>query len=578
MVSREQLVETANRRGFFFQTAVKHGGAGGFYTLGSQGEATRQRIANSWRETFVTSHGFDEIQSPTILPESVFDASGHLDGFDDAMVTCGNCSSVHRADHLVEDAEILDEAEGLSLNALATKLEASNMTCPTCSSVFESPSVKPFNLMFKTTIGPKEGNTAYLRPETAQGTLSEFWRLREFARGQTPFGVAQVGRAYRNEISPRKSLIRTREFSQAELQTFVLDDSPPLSRVGNQTVTIKTANTGEKSIPVDKLVNHIHPWLAYYVGLTARWLTEVGIPEERLRFRQHTDGELAHYAQDCWDAEVHVHDEWVEIAGIANRGSYDLKAHEEATGASHKLFEEYETPMTAEKRTVNVDMSVLGPQYGSQATAVEQALRQAVQQDQSLTEQDEISVDIEGEEIQVDSSVVTVETDTVEKAGEQKYPQVIEPAFGLERVLYAVLTSSYTEDEVDGRTRRRLALNPTVAPVAVMVTATRPDEQELRTHVAGIRDELRERGVAVAYEDTASIGKRYRRHDEIGTPFSVTIDKQTLRDGSATIRDRDSTKQVRIPTDGVVEIVTSLREGETTFNELKQQYPLVDTK
>ena len=217
----EKLVELAKRRGYFFRTAGVYGGVGGFYTFGPHGAALKDNVERTWRDRFAVAEGHLEVDSPTIMPEPVFEASGHLAGFDDMLVECPDCGESHRADHVVEDATDVEDAESLPVEEVEDLITAHALVCPGCGAGLAGQAVEAFNLMFETKIGPGDAQPGYLRPETAQGIFVEFPRLREYARNTLPFGVAQIGRAYRNEISPRRSIIRTREFTQAELELFV---------------------------------------------------------------------------------------------------------------------------------------------------------------------------------------------------------------------------------------------------------------------------------------------------------------------------------------------------------------------
>ena len=224
-MTSEKIVEVAKRRGFFLQSFGAYSGVSGFYTYGPTGAPLKQNVEDVWRDRFVVREGNQEIDAPTIMPEPVFEASGHLDTFDDMLVACPECEESHRADHLIEDETDLEDAESLPTERVEELIAEHGVVCPTCGSDLEGVPVNDFNLMFGTNIGPGSASPGYLRPETVQGIFVEFPQFKEYARNQLPFGVAQIGRAYRNEISPRKGIVRTREFSQAELELFFDPDS-----------------------------------------------------------------------------------------------------------------------------------------------------------------------------------------------------------------------------------------------------------------------------------------------------------------------------------------------------------------
>jgi glycyl-tRNA synthetase len=244
-----QLGELAKRRGFFFPANEAYGGSGGFYAYGPQGAGVKDNIESSWRELFVVQEGNMEIQTPTIMPEAVFEASGHLDGFDDLLVECPSCHETHRADHLIEAESPLEDVESRPPSEVSSLLSEYDIHCPACGEKLADEPVEEFNLMFGTNIGPGTGTPGYLRPETAQGIFVEFPRLIEYARGQLPAGVTQVGTAYRNEISPRRGLIRLREFTQAELELFIdpETDSPSLASVASEELRLYSASNQQSS-------------------------------------------------------------------------------------------------------------------------------------------------------------------------------------------------------------------------------------------------------------------------------------------------------------------------------------------
>jgi glycyl-tRNA synthetase len=577
-MSERDLSELARRRGFFFQANEAYGGAAGFYTYGPAGTALKRNVEDAWRDRFVLREGNVEIDAPTVTPEAVFEASGHLDGFDDMLVTCGECGESHRADHLVEDATDIEDAETYEPETVAELIAEHDIACPTCGTPLAGQSVEPFNLMFRTDIGPGGGQPGYLRPETAQGMFVEFPRLEEYARGQLPFGVAQVGRGYRNEISPRNALLRAREFTMAELELFVdpEEDSPDLDAVADVELALYPGSDqqaeGEayrRLTPVEALEAGVveGEWVAYFLGVSQRWFERVGVDPERFRFRQHLPGELAHYAADCWDAEALVEGDWVELEGIAARTDYDLSKHAAHSGDDFTVFKQYDEPRTVERATVDPDMSYLGPEYGSVAADVAEALADLADRDRAAFEGTTVTVEVDGEEYSVPVEKTGFEVGEETVAGEHIVPHVVEPAFGVGRTAYAVLAHNYETDEVDGETRRVLRLPPEVAPTTVGVFPLM-DREGMGERARDLVADLRAAGLAVEYDDSGNIGRRYRRQDEQGTPFCVTVDHQSIEDGTVTVRERDSTEQVRLGADDLPEVLVGLRDGERTFGAL----------
>lgn len=595
----EKLVELAKRRGYFFQSSGAYGGVGGFYTFGPQGAALKGNVEDAWRDRFAVAEGNMEIDAPTIMPEPVFEASGHLDGFDDMLVECPECGESHRADHVVEDNTEYEDAESLPIPEVEEVIGEYELVCPNCGAGLAGQAVETFNLMFATNIGPGDSDPGYMRPETAQGIFVEFPRLKEYARNQLPFGVTQIGRAYRNEISPRRSIIRTREFTQAELEYFIdpEEDEPDLESVADVEVTLYPAKeqnaesaaqraaeeaSGDDEEPreggeeikttigeavADGVITS--PWVAYFLGVAKPWYEAVGVDMDRFRFRQHLSGERAHYAADCWDAESEVDGNWIEMAGFAYRSDYDLSKHAEHSGDRFTVFRQYDEPKTVERATVDPDMSYLGPEFGGDAQAVVDELEALAARDREAFEGETVEIDLEDEshEIPVETTGFAVEEQT--EAGEHIMPHVIEPSFGVDRLVYTVLHHAYREDEVAGEDRTFLELEPEVAPTFVGVFPLQSDD-ELEPEAQAIAAELREAGLSVTYDDSGNIGRRYRRQDEVGTPFCVTVDFESIEqeEGGVTVRERDSTEQKRLPIDDLPETLSAIRAGDLKFEEL----------
>lgn len=581
MVENEnkKLVELAKRRGFFSQTAEAYGGVAGFYTFGPEGAELKRNIEDLWRERFNTKEGHREIEAPTIMPKPVFEASGHLDGFDDMIIECPECQNSIRADHLVEDNTEIEEAESFPTDRVEEIISENELVCPECDHDLSGIKVDDFNLMFETNIGPGSSNPGYLRPETAQGIFTEFPRFKEYMRNQLPFGITQIGKSYRNEISPRKSIIRVREFTQAELEHFIdpQEDEPRLEKVEDVELVLYPISEQEKEegekirLTVGEAVEEeiiTSDWIAYYLGVAKKWYDRIGIDMNRFRFRQHLKGERAHYASDCWDAESEVDGDWIEITGFAYRGCYDLKKHQEHSGENFEIFKEYDETRTEKVAKINPDMSWLGPTYGDHASDIIEELETLLDKDTEIFErEEELRIQIDEKTFNVPVDKLNFQIVEEEKTGESILPQVVEPSFGIDRILYSVLDHAYEEDEVDGENRTVLKLEPEVAPmeVAVFPLMTKEGMGEKAREIA---DELREAGLSVKHDDSGNIGRRYRRQDEIGTPFCVTVDHETLEEDTVTVRERDSTDQIRVALDELEEFIEELVNGEREFSSI----------
>jgi glycyl-tRNA synthetase len=403
----------------------------------------------------------------------------------------------------------------------------------------------------------------------------DFPRLVKFYRDHLPFGATQIGKAYRNEISPRQGVIRLREFTQAEAEIFIdpRDKTHPkfkeiadiilnlYSQEGQATGEMKKMTLGEA------VKNGIiaHEFLAYCLARTYQFLVRVGVCSEKMRFRQHMKDEMAHYAADCWDAEI-LSDRfgWVEVVGIADRTDFDLKAHAKQSQKDLSIYVSYDTPKKVEKFVVKPDMGILGPKFKGKAGKVANALK-ALSSEQLSG--DVIQLTIDGEKIEINKDSVKFETVTEEVHGENIIPHVIEPSFGIDRITYSLLEHSYfeeeskekLEDEEGAGEEKRIVLRlpPEVAPIQAAVLPLLSRDELTRPGVE-IVDKLRKTGILVSFDDSGTIGRRYRRNDEIGTPYSITIDYQTLDDGTVTIRDRDTMKQVRAKVSDIAENIYDL--------------------
>lgn len=568
----EKVTELARRRGFLWPAFELYGGAAGFYDYGPLGAPLKRRIEDTWRQFFVIAEGFAEIEAPTIGVEGIFQASGHLSGFSDPLTGCKECKEIYRADHLIK--HIIEVPDALSNEEIYRVIKENEIGCPECGG--ELSEVYEFNLMFKTAIGPGNKMVGYLRPETAQGMFINFPRLLRYFRDSLPFAAVQIGKSFRNEISPRQGVIRLREFTQAEAEIFIdpRDKTHPrFNEVKDISMKFYSQAAQERGEPEEMTFGEAvdrgvvaHQTLAYYVARTYQFLLAVGISPERLRFRQHKSDEMAHYAADCWDAEVLLDRlGWIEIVGVADRTDYDLKAHTAQSKVNLTVFVNYDKPVKSQKMVVKPDMKALGPRFKGRAKAVADALK-ALGPKELKGDGDMIKVQVGGETVEIEPSLVSYETVEEEVRGEEIVPHVIEPSFGIDRIIYTVLEHSYYEDAVDGEARSVLRFKPSVAPVEVAVLPLM-DRDELTSLARKILDELRCLGLRVDYDTSGSIGRRYRRNDEIGTPYEVTVDYETLEEGTVTIRDRDTMRQIRVPVDCLADKVQSLLSGCLKFEE-----------
>jgi len=417
MVDMDALVSLCKRRGFIFQSSEIYGGFGSAWDYGPLGVELKRNVKNVWwRDLVQNREDIVGLDASILMKPDVWIASGHVEKFTDPLVDCKSCQRRFRADQVGE-------------------------RCPECDG--ELTEARQFNTMFKTFVGPVEddASVAYLRPETAQGIFVNFLNVQSATRQKLPFGIAQIGKAFRNEITPGNFTFRTREFEQMEIEYFV-----------------KPATDEE--------------WFEYWVKERLEWYKRYGMKGENLRLRKHGPEELSHYSKATYDIEYHFPFGWSELEGIANRTDFDLRRHAEFSGKDMTYFDE--------------------------------------------------------------------------ETRERIYPYVIEPSGGIDRTALAFLVDAYHEEEVRGRKRVLLRLHHDLAPVKVAVLPLLRNRPEIVVLAQEIARDLRSHFVVI-YDDTASIGRLYRRQDEIGTPYCVTVDVQSLEDRAVTVRERDSMEQVRPP-------------------------------
>ena len=557
-----KVMALAKRRGFLWPSYELYGGVAGFYDYGPMGARLKASLEALWRRYYVAGEGFAELSAPVIAPEAVFKASGHLEKFTDIMVECTKCGEVFRADHLLLEL-FPDESPPSTLEDMALMLKQRDVKCPKDRGALSEP--YPFNLMFRTFIGPGIKRTGYLRPETAQAMFMDFGLLYRHFREKLPFGAVQIGRGYRNEIAPRQGIIRLREFNMAEAEIFV-DPAKKMvharfAALGDDVLTLLPAGGSASPMTLKDAVARktiASQSVAYYMAITQRILVAAGVNPGKLRFRQHERDEMAHYAADCWDAEVELSFGWTEAVGIADRTCYDLEAHMKASGADLRAYVKFDEPKTVERTVVSLVHNVLGPRYKKDSKDIAKAMESL--EACTLEGKDFAEVDVGGKKVRVDKDCYAIKKVTETVNGLWFTPHVIEPSYGIDRIIYAILEHSFSEGTKEGEPYTVLRLRPAMAPVQVGVFPL-TGRDELVVVAEDIDRHLREAGIATYLDSSDSIGRRYARMDEVGTPFCITVDFDGLKDGTVTIRDRDSTKQIRVPSEGIAGIFGELIAG-----------------
>nr|XP_054485491.1 glycine--tRNA ligase [Agelaius phoeniceus] len=607
IVDRVKMEDTLKRRFFYDQAFSIYGGVSGLYDFGPVGCALKNNIIQAWRHHFIQEEQILEIDCTMLTPEPVLKTSGHVDKFADFMVKDVKNGECFRADHLLkahlqklmsdkkctaekkaEMENVLTQLDNYGQQELADLFVNYNVKSPVTGNDLSPP--VSFNLMFKTSIGPGGNMPGYLRPETAQGIFLNFKRLLEFNQGKLPFAAAQIGNSFRNEISPRSGLIRVREFTMAEIEHFV-DPSeknhPKFQNVADLNILLYSAKAqvSGQSAHVMRLGDAVQQGvinnsvLGYFIGRIYLFLTKVGVSPEKLRFRQHMENEMAHYACDCWDAESKTSYGWIEIVGCADRSCYDLSCHARAT----------KVPLIAEKhlkepRTVNIvqfeaNKGAIGKAYKKDAKVVMEYLAMCdecyiSEMEQLLNEKGEFTVETEGKTFILTKDMVTVKRFQKTLHVEEIIPNVIEPSFGIGRIMYTVFEHTFRIREGDEQ-RTYFSFPAVVAPFKCSVLPL-SQNQEFMPFVKELSEALTRTGISHKVDDAAgSIGRRYARTDEIGVAFGITIDFDTVNrtPHTATLRDRDSMRQIRAEISELPGIIRDLANGYLTWADVEAKYP-----
>ncbi|KAI4343455.1 hypothetical protein L6164_010800 [Bauhinia variegata] len=596
---RQAVVNTLERRLFYIPSFKIYGGVAGLYDYGPPGCAVKSNVLSFWRQHFVLEENMLEVDCPCVTPEVVLKASGHVDKFTDLMVKDEKTGTCYRADHLLKDfcseklqkdlsitpdkaAElklVLANLDDLSAEQLGAKIKEYGITAPDSRNPLSDP--YPFNLMFQTSIGPSGLSPGYMRPETAQGIFVNFKDLYYYNGNKLPFAAAQIGQAFRNEISPRQGLLRVREFTLAEIEHFVdpVEKShPKYSEVANleflmlpreEQMSGQSAKRMLLGEAVSKgIVNN--ETLGYFIGRVYLFLTRLAIDKDRLRFRQHLANEMAHYAADCWDAEIECSYGWIESVGIADRSAYDLRAHAEKSGVGLVAHEKFSEPKEVEKLVIAPVKKELGLAFKGNQKMVVEALEKMSEKealDMRATLESKGSMEFYvctlGKNVDIKRNMVTIYKEKKKEHQRVFTPSVIEPSFGIGRIIYCLFEHSfYTRPSKAGDEQLNVfRFPPLVAPIKCTVFPL-VQNQEYEEVAKIISKSLTAVGISHKIDMTGtSIGKRYARTDELGVPFAVTVDSTS----SVTIRERDSKDQVRVGVEEAASIVKEVTEGQRTW-------------
>ncbi|OQO03455.1 hypothetical protein B0A48_10119 [Cryoendolithus antarcticus] len=639
----ESLVK---RKNFYWQSFEPHGAVKGLFDYGHPLATLEAEFLTIWRDHFVRKERMQELKCAMITPYNVFKASGHVEKFADFMCKDPKSGEILRTDHLIKD--VLEarlksdkEARGEKLEdsteadakkkkkkvkagaVVATKLDDAvrekyefllatldDYTGPDMGALIKEHDIRnpatgneveppvPVNLMFATQIGATGKEPAFLRPETAQGQFLSFQHLVEYNDNKMPFASASVGYSFRNELSPRSGLLRVREFLMAEIEHYVDPESgkkhpkfkqvrdvklPLLSRSIQSEGGSKPAFVSIGEAVDSKLVDN--ETLGYFLVRIALFMDRIGVDASKLRFRQHMQNEMAHYAADCWDCELLTSYGWIECVGCADRSAFDLTVHSEATGVPLHVREVLKEPLRIQEWDAQLDKKKAGPKFKKDAGKVQAALDRL---DQDFREKLSLTLDKEGKveidvpdmetpKVELDKEIVKISKETRTVSTREYVPNVIEPSFGIGRILYSLMEHAYWTRE-DDVARSVMSFKPTVAPIKVLLVPLQKDVR-LMPLVEEIEEKLDERHLSYDTDTSGvSIGKRYSRNDELGIPCGITVDYESLEDGTFTLRDRDSTKQVRAKLDDILDAIESMVKGKETFSDVQKRLPAYEGK
>ncbi|KAG6865357.1 hypothetical protein C0991_003209 [Blastosporella zonata] len=633
---KSRLEALLNRRFFYAPAFEIYGGVAGLYDYGPPGSSLQANIISEWRKHFIIEEGMLELDTTIMTPAPVFETSGHVARFADWMVKDTKTGDVLRADHLVGgvlEARLAGDKEARgqaaappsddkkkkkkTAKAAAVKLEddvvkeyetilaqLDNYTGPDLGDLCRKYNIRnpdtdnevgepqQFNLMFASSIGPTGQHPGYLRPETAQGHFLNFSRLLDFNNGRVPFASAQIGRSFRNEISPRAGLLRVREFTMAEIEHYVDPEDKSHERfadVSSQVLTLLDRKVQESgsSQTVQMTVGEAvasgviaNETLGYFVARIYQFLVKIGINPERLRFRQHMGNEMAHYATDCWDAEIHNSTGWTECVGCADRAAYDLTVHSDRTGHPLVVRQALKEPIVTEKEVAEWNKKALGKTFKADAGVLQKLVEELPESEllrlkSELTNGSTVVKTADGKEFQLTPELLTIERKVFKQSIREYTPNVIEPSFGLGRILYTLLEHSFWAREQDVE-RGVLSLPPLVAPTKVLIVPLSARE-EFAPIVQEVSAKLRKAGVFSRVDDSnTSIGKRYARNDELGTPFGITVDFASVKKRTMTLRERDTTDQRIGSIDEVIDVVSELVNGNITWVQACERLPAYD--
>lgn len=600
------------KRRFFYAPAFEiYGGVAGLYDFGPMGCAMENNLITMWRNHFVLEEQLLEVRCTQLTPHTVLKASGHVDRFTDVMVRDVKTGDCYRADHLLEGhlekliahkktstekkkeyQIVMNQVDNYKRDELWELIQKYECKAPGTNNDLHDP--QDFNLMFATSIGPSGLIPGFLRPETAQGIFLNFKRLLDYNNGRLPFGGAQIGCGFRNEIAPRAGLLRVREFLMAEIEYFVDPKKKEISKFPSVEDTVCTLYSrdiqmsGEPAVQMslkDAIAKGVilNTAVGYFIGRINEFMLKVGVDPKKMRFRQHMANEMAHYACDCWDCELKTSYGWIECVGCADRACYDLHNHSIASNEKLVAMVDLPEPVSVDVVEVNLEKPIVGKAFKKDAKKVTEFIDKLNENDVNKLENDLNSNGVHN--FTVDGKELTLTKEMVKEIKRYKkevhvrevQPHVIEPSFGIGRIMYSILEHNFKVREGDEQ-RTWLSLPPMLAPVKCSVLPLSKNEA-FDPYIKQISSALTELDISHKIDDSSgTIGRRYARTDEIAIPFGVTIDFDTVNKTphTVTLRERNSMRQIRTGIDIIPDLVRQLIRGKRTFEDVVKEYGLFE--
>lgn len=600
------------KRRFFYTPAFEiYGGVAGLYDFGPIGCAMENNLIGIWRSHFVLEEQMLEVRCTQLTPHQVLKASGHVDRFTDVMVRDVKTSDCYRADHLLEGhleklmtgkktsqekkeeyKKVMSQIDNYKKNELWQLIQKYECKAPGTNNDLCDP--QDFNLMFATSIGPSGLIPGFLRPETAQGIFLNFKRLLDYNNGRLPFGGAQIGCGFRNEIAPRAGLLRVREFLMAEIEYFVDPDKKVINKFAAVAATKCKLLSRERQMSGEPAVDCTlqealdegtidNTAVGYFLGRIHTFMLKIGVDPAKMRFRQHMANEMAHYACDCWDCELKTSYGWIECVGLADRACFDLQQHTDASGEKLVAMVDLPEPVSTDVVEVVLEKSAVGKALKGAAKSVTEYVakmntEEIKKLEESLKEKGSYSIQVNGSDHELLKGMVKeIRRYKKDVHVREVAPHVIEPSFGIGRIMYAVLEHNFRVRENDEQ-RTWLSLPSLLAPVKCSVLPLSKNEA-FEPFIKQISTALTELDISHKVDDSSgSIGRRYARTDEIAIPYGVTIDFDTVNKNphTVTLRERNTTRQIRTAIDSIPELVRDLVKGKTTWDDVEKMYGLFE--